>query len=117
MIFSKMTNEAKTLSAKMTAGLHSTISTTINHFLAYCESQNIDVKGVSGSIVVGLCAGVSIVVVLVFYPGEHKLIITSYPQCRCRVVIVMAICLTTTVTINLLLLITRTTTGNIRRTR
>ena len=56
----------------MAAALHSTISTTINHFLAYCESQNIDVKGVSGSIVVGLCAGVSIIVVLVFYPGEHK---------------------------------------------
>ena len=62
--------------AQMTAVLHSTISTTINHFLTYCKLHNGNVKGVLGSniLVLGLCMGVSIVIVLSVYLGDGDLV-------------------------------------------
>jgi uncharacterized membrane-anchored protein len=53
-----------------TVSLHSKVSAFINSFLFYFEKNNIDVKGVTGSIVVGVCAGFLMVVVLSVYPGR-----------------------------------------------
>ncbi|KAL7505563.1 hypothetical protein ACHAXN_003016 [Cyclotella atomus] len=50
--------------------MHSRISSSINNFLSYCESNNVDVIGITRSIVVGLCISISAVVALSVYPGQ-----------------------------------------------
>jgi hypothetical protein len=59
-------NPARTMSS-----LHSTISVTIKNILTYCESNNIDVKGMTNSIIGGVGIGFTILLLLSFFPGEQ----------------------------------------------